>query len=375
LRQGGSSEKVDLQNIELLRIGSVLKGYVLPLSNLGEMKKGDWDLFVEPIVDMDVYDAITKRFNKTAPWVETHYYNRVLGNIKSGKVKWGCKTKGQLDKRFNEIDALLHDISERGVLSIEQLSLQGDKRPFHDDIKVCIGRSGEYILYDGRHRACAAKVLGIKKIPVRVSFRHQIWAKFCNEVKAYSVSHKTLYAPITHPDLSEVKSAHGEERFLAIKNNLPISSGSVLDIGSHWGYFCHKLEEEGFDCSALEHDANNLYFMRKLKQAEKRKFEILPISMLDLPSNKRFDIILALYIFHHFLKVEKDLEMFINFLQSLNAKYMFFAAHDPSEKQMEGAYLNMGPERFADFILEHTSFVRKKLILGDGMGRSLYLLQ
>jgi len=38
------------------------------------------------------------------------------------------------------------------------------------------------------------------------------------------------------------------------------------------GYFCHKFEEEKFDCYAVENDRENLHFLKILKRAENRGF-------------------------------------------------------------------------------------------------------
>jgi hypothetical protein len=40
-------------------------------------------------------------------------------------------------------------------------------------VEVCIGREGEYLFVDGRHRLAIALYLKIEKIPVKVMYKHQ----------------------------------------------------------------------------------------------------------------------------------------------------------------------------------------------------------
>ena len=40
-------------------------------------------------------------------------------------------------------------------------------------VEVCIGREGEYLFVDGRHRLAIALYLKIEKIPVEVMYKHQ----------------------------------------------------------------------------------------------------------------------------------------------------------------------------------------------------------
>jgi ParB-like chromosome segregation protein Spo0J len=41
------------------------------------------------------------------------------------------------------------------------------------NVEVCIGRDGEYLFVDGRHRLAIAQYLKIKEIPVDIVYQHQ----------------------------------------------------------------------------------------------------------------------------------------------------------------------------------------------------------
>jgi hypothetical protein len=149
-----------------------------------------------------------------------------------------------------------------------------------------------------------------------------------------------------------------------------------LDIGTHWGYFCHRFEEEGYKCFAVEQDGEHLYFMRKLRRAENREFAIISESILSFGEKTllQYDVVLALAIFHHFLKEGRSFEKLKMLLGNLNANEMFFEPHLPSDPQMAGAFVNFAPEQFVQFILENSRLTEYKLIGRCEGGRPLYKL-
>ena len=184
-----------------------------------------------------------------------------------------------------------------------------------------------------------------------------------------------LYHPVTHPDLSDIPSMYGHERFEIIKANLPFNGGDLLDIGAHWEYFCHRLEEEGFTCYAVESNAPSLYFMERLKVAENRRFTIIPKSIFDYTEKTDFDIVLALNIFHHFIKTERDFHHLIDLLRRIRTRAMFFQTEKPDSIQMEGAYRNFDYDEFVQFILEHSNLREAVKIGKTDDGRPLYRFQ
>jgi hypothetical protein len=220
-----------------------------------------------------------------------------------------------------------------------------------------------------------AKVLGIDSIPVKVTVRHADWIQFRKEVIEYARSQNgKLYAPITHMDLADMPSYFCDERFKLLMANLDLTRGTVLDIGSHWGYFCHRFEEAGFDCYAVENAAIHVHFLEKLKQAENRRFEIIHGDVFDLREKVDFDIVLALNIFHHFLKSQPTYEQLQQLLQRLDMKVMFFQAHHPEEAQMAGAYRNFDSDEFTAFILENSCLNEAHKIGRGEDGRVIYKL-
>jgi cyclopropane fatty-acyl-phospholipid synthase-like methyltransferase len=161
-----------------------------------------------------------------------------------------------------------------------------------------------------------------------------------------------------------------------IRKELSVEGGRLLDIGANWGYFCHKFEEIGFDCYAVEIERVNLYFLEKLKRAENRRFKIINKSIFEYQDieNSSFDVVLALNIFHHFLKDRASYYKLIDLLGKLKLGEMYFQPHCLGEPQMEGAYKNYSEEEFVKFILEASKLTKAELIGATQDGRKLYKL-
>ena len=102
---------------------------------------------------------------------------------------------------------------------------------------------------------------------------------------------------------------------------------------------------------AVENDPENLYFLKNLKKAEDRNFTVFDKSIFSLDTGRnRYDIALALAIFHHFTKGEKTYNQLVKFLQDLNVGEMYFEPPDPKEPQMQSAFRNYSCEEFINFI-------------------------
>jgi len=343
----------------------------------GKVIGGNWDQKRIRFTELDIFRAFEDRFIRGRRWEETEFYQRVLNMISNGKVPWWCKNKAELDERCRYLDFLFQDIKTNGyraqqeIAQEENTSLKGE-----DEITVRIGRDGALLFENGRHRLAIAKLLNIDNIPIKVTAKHSEWYQFRKELIDYAREQGgKLYHPVTHPDLRDIPAAYGEERFELIKAHLPIRGGNLLDIGANLGYFCHKFEEEGFNCYAVESDAPNRYFLEKLKIAENRKFKIIYGSIFDYRDTTDFDVVLALNIFHHFIKAEGTYYKLIDLLKRLDMKVMFFQAELPDSPQMKGAYRNFNCDEFVDFILENSKLNEAMCIGETKDGRPIYRLQ
>lgn len=354
--------------------------YALPNAQLGEkfgnigaVEDGDWDLKGRvPFDSNKSFIALKEHFTNGTPLSKIKiYYNTILNSIEKGEVLWGCKTKDELDDRCKKIDELYYNIKAEGYKTQKELG----NSVYLDEITVNVGRNGELLFEDGQHRLAIAKILGLKSISVIITKRHYQWVKFKNEVISYAERNSgKVYQPLEHPDLKDIPYLHGDERWNLILKNLPFHNGSLLDIGAQWGYFCHKFEELGFNCYAVENNPTELYFLKKLKKTDNKKFKIISKSIFDI-ERKKYDVVLALNIFHHFLKTKREYDRLTKFLNEIDTKIMFFEPHLFNEKQMDNAHINYSDIDFINYILEN-SCLNGYEYLGEEMGgRKIYILK
>lgn len=330
-------------------------GQYKKLSEFGKIVGGNWDLNTMPFEDLDIYRAFHERFINGRDWKETSYYQDYAYQILRGKNIGGVNDKKDIPDKFEKFDKLFEKIKFEGFST--QIDLKGNDTQISvmDEITVRIGRDGELLFEDGRHRLAIAKILGIKKIPVRVTWRHKNWYVFRLQILDYAkYKNGKVYQPLTHPDLSDIPSVHGESRYEIINPNMDFNEGTILDVGANWGYFCHKFEKKGFQCYAVEKGAKDFYFLDRLRLAENRTFAAIHTDIFDFHEKSEFDVVLAFNIFHHFLKTRKTYETLIKFLQRIKTRTMFFEPHLPHENQMEGAYRNFNNEEFVKFISKNT---------------------
>lgn len=229
-----------------------------------------------------------------------------------------------------------------------------DTNDLNHEVTINIGRSGDLLFSNGAHRLSIAKILGIEKIPVRIAVRHSDWVLFRKQYEKLSLGRDLkAYQPSIHPDLQHVPTHHDcVDRYVIIKEHLTEKKGRLLDIGANLGYFCFMFEEEGFECVAVENSPNYVFLLNGLKKATSKKFRIISESVLDSKDvlDKPYDVVLALNIFHHFLKSGDTFEKLGLFLANLSCKEMYFEPHLFADPQMENAFINMHEQEFAKYV-------------------------
>lgn len=334
----------------------------------GTVIGGDWDHRRTEFENLrsGFMESAIAHFHKGTPWEETRYYQFILNEISQGRHPWGCETEEDIHQHLKNIEDLYESIRLKGYQP------HGD----HDEVGINIGREGTLLFNNGRHRLTFAKMLNIPKIPVRVNVRHALWHQFKWRIWHYMQRNGgKVYAPLLHPDLEHVPSLHGHDRFEIIAPHIPPGSKTLLDIGAHWGYFCHRFEEMGLRCTAVENDPEAIYFLQKLRDASHKTFTVAPISIFDFVRQENsFDVVLALNVFHHFLKARDDYDRLINLLQTLRTRVLFFEPHLPQEPQMRDAYRNFQPDEFARFVAHAGGFSHITQLGTSADGRILYRL-
>ncbi len=352
---------------------------------VAQVQDGDWDIAIHPVEDMRVCRAIDARIHYGVAWQTTEYYQHAISHIERGQELWGCSDRTSFDKRCNEIDRLIESISTQGYRerSADQSksARTGDK-----EILINISREGFCLFQDGRHRLAIARALQLKQVPVQVLVRHSSWQSFRelmhNMARGDGGASKrgTLYQAPMHFDLGDIPYEHAcEDRWNAIKSNLDLASGVALDIGCNLGFFCHQLEENGYSCIGVEYLPTIALAARKIACAENRKLKIITGDILTSETLREigttnFDIVIALNIFHHFIKTKDGYERLRQFMNHIQIRAMFFESHHPDESQMQGVFFNPSPNEFVQLLKDWGGFERIVPIYVAADGRTLFKL-
>jgi hypothetical protein len=175
----------------------------------GEIKDDDWDLNVKPMSVFFKEDlkflGIREHFTKNIPWEETVLFKeKYPKQITKENGLYGCQNIDQLAEYYrNTIDPLYKSIEKNGII----ISTKNDIRV--SPIYLHIGRYGDFIFTsDGNHRLSMVKILGIKKIPVRIWWRHQKWQQIRENLpgllKENNTGNTKLEHLVSHPDLQDI---------------------------------------------------------------------------------------------------------------------------------------------------------------------------
>jgi 2-polyprenyl-3-methyl-5-hydroxy-6-metoxy-1,4-benzoquinol methylase len=345
--------------------------------HIGCVQDGDWDLGGIPISEYQGVFPILRGCCVDHSRLET--IPQYIENIE--KIARGIKvdnsvTSDEYNAKISRTIQLYYKIQKEGYRTQKEMK---SENPL-DEIHVQIGRDGSILFEEGFHRLVIAQLLKLEKIPVVVYRRHRVWNDLRNAVIDIVAERGFFHQPFNHPDLDNVsrvygteitnKAAYGNDRWEFIESDLTTKGGSVLDIGAYAGYFCHRLEEKGFDCCAVENDPKNLRVLRQYRDIRGKKFRVLETSIFDIPEYK-YDIVLALNIFHHLVRTEWKYEQFIQFLRKLDCRVMYF---EPAPNEQSGAYRSFSDEEFIDLIFKNTKLRHVKPLGQAKEGRRLYRL-
>ena len=310
-------------------------------------------------------------------------YQNIIEDLKNGVDNYNNKTVNGFIKNIEKKwKAVYHSIKNYGLKSQKQLSQEKieylNVNNGSDEIAAVIDQDGKLLFFNGNHRIACAIILGINKIPVKIAARHQKWVDFILGVRKFNTqcwkaSNKT-YQTIDHVDFRDFQPEWSPEyRYNQIKGHLELNSGTLLDIGALWGDFCHKFEDNGFNCTAVERDARMIDIMRKMKIAKDKKFNIILNDIFNLDSYN-YDVVLALNIFHHFLISQELHDKLGEMIFKFTCKEMYFQSHNHKGELYNSLYRNYTPEEFVNFILKNSKYLNSYKEIGEERGRKLFKL-
>lgn len=188
-------------------------------SDVGRVLGGDWDRsetrFEEASFDDEVqssmYRAFRAHFVDGLDWAETAFVREVKELCSEGRQTWGCGSPEELREKCERLDEMFESLRRDGYRTHEE-HVCGDGRFYgrsprnllkchtflrRDEVVVDIGRDGEIIFHDGKHRLGMAKLLDADQIPVCVAVRHAEWQSLRDEL----ASNVRSVPPKDHPDI------------------------------------------------------------------------------------------------------------------------------------------------------------------------------
>lgn len=164
------------------------------LNDIGTIQSGDWDVrdrerddigqYAPTLEETVLYQSLDAHFSDGVAWEETEMYERVFDAVvNEGRRYHGCETSEDIEQHFKEIDRIYENIKENGYMT--QKELRTDKPSLDEpfgyinekvmEISVDVGRDGDLLLVDGRHRLSISKILELDEVPVTVIVRHKKW--------------------------------------------------------------------------------------------------------------------------------------------------------------------------------------------------------
>jgi len=335
-------------------------------SNSMRILDGDWDSTKKPYEELISYQTVKEIFKEGKRWDETRLYYTLPDKIKNGKKIWTFKNEKARDRWFTLTEQLYKRIRKHGYKSQQELYSFLDRlapkkwSPVLDEITVAIDRDGQFLFINGKHRLAIAKVLDIPEIPVIVLIRHKKWLEFRKELIAFSkkTPQKKLNFCFTHPDLQDIPSLYDDSCFQIINQNKSVTQGTFLDISPNLGIFCHKFEDIGFICSAIEENQSSDYFLKKLKKIENKDFTIFSNEYLIKSPNEDsiFDIALNLNVSQVIDENDENFREFIKFINNNKIKELFVGFSGSRISVDKRHNQNFNPEKIVDFIEKHSYF-------------------
>jgi hypothetical protein len=170
---------------------------------VGSVRPGDWDItppagvpareqpYPRRFDDYSIHVSFRQRFQEGMAWDRTERYGRQFHHAR----KRGRSSLDALQQKVARFDSLFETLSRDGYRS--QLELCARSTYFDsllNEICVDIGRDGEILFVDGRHRLSMVKILGIRQVPACVLVRHEDWM-------TARAAHLKSGRPPVHPDL------------------------------------------------------------------------------------------------------------------------------------------------------------------------------
>ena len=145
-----------------------LKGYIRIINS-------DWDFGPGILFSkLDEYQSLLNHYSGKENWIKSKFAQRYYNFLKTTKVPdRGFKNADDfLTGREKQIDKLFESILKNNIYPT---NIENDKKLFIDNISLALTKNEKiYFNNRGHHRLSIAKILGVKKIPVKITLAKSI---------------------------------------------------------------------------------------------------------------------------------------------------------------------------------------------------------
>ena len=303
----------------------------------GAVMGGDWDQAPYFFEESPYWVEFREALEGERPWAETESFRARMEVAESETSAWRRRIMvAEALRVHRRYEDLYESMRTSGCLSQSELARRGGRgyEPASvDDISIGIGRTGQLLLCEGGHRVEVARALGCRTVPVWVALRHPEWWAFRQRVVAYAAGHRGgLPEQLLHPDIDTIPVSYDcRTRFDTVSAALSSGRGPLLDVSPGWGYFLHRFEALGFDCTAVAPPrfAENRYFLNKLRAASDRHFNVVDdVQSVVVPTEEPVAALLLLRDTDWWLSTATAREALSTLLVSARPRHVF--VEDPT---------------------------------------------
>ena len=152
------------------------------------------------------YNSLKRHFEQGVPWENTEFYRWAVDDARKNDIGGHYSTMEEIRSRLEEIDNMYESIRNHGYLSQQEL---GHTLPAVNEVQVNIGREGEILFDEGKHRFVISRILGLSEIPVRVFVRHKQWQQIRQEIATATNPDQlsdVAKQNLAHPDIQDINA-------------------------------------------------------------------------------------------------------------------------------------------------------------------------
>lgn len=181
-------------------------------SSIGEVRDGDWDKKNKSnwytadkddpsyirfkgkcFEDTIFFQSIRNHYINGVEWYDTEMYQIMSDMQKKDKIKNDIEN---IENIYNSVKSegykTQKELNREGIRLRDGFGFIGERV---NEICVDIGRDGELLFVDSKHRLAVSKILNLNRVPVIVLVRHREWMNYRDRIS------KAESAPVEHPDL------------------------------------------------------------------------------------------------------------------------------------------------------------------------------